>query len=46
MEIWDLYDENGQLTGETMARGEKGITGWLKPCLSTAGVKFCCKSAA
>lgn len=23
MEIWDLYDENGQLTGETMARGEK-----------------------
>ena len=23
MEIWDLYDENGALTGETMVRGEK-----------------------
>ncbi len=23
MELWDLYDENGNLTGETMIRGEK-----------------------
>ena len=28
MEIWDLYDKDGNPTGKTMVRGEQGIKGY------------------
>ena len=37
MELWDLYDADGHLTGETMCRGEKTPEGRYFVCLKKRG---------